>query len=447
AIELEDSLYRFQATEFEDSLDRGQAIWFEDSPSRYRELTASIEEFASQYKNYRVHIVSISESVDKYPVSALTSERKHIDNSDVEGNETSKTLLGSEESSQDSKDKSNKGQESQASELQRSDEEQDFQKASKTFRHIARARAIEIDIGHVSPFHSSIDIEDLNKRTYKFDGMYQEEERATPSSNKSGLDSIATEKRETLQAGYRTKARHATVPTDSRDQNYRYKSVEETLKSLDIRLHSQKAKGKCKAKGKRKAQGTERKPELPGIQYDCEIDSDYPSETDIASTEQYFEDSKSERKLELQGSVLDPEGENQAYTHEIECLTSYMADIDYALHRSNVQDYYNGYDTLARSRNKRESEIPGYMRSQMEIPSFSGHQSIPRENKRNKRSHSDTSRLKAVPGKANTSGISENKVDSERSKLRSSKPHIERSKHKNSSSSSSRTNNGHRHTV
>ncbi|EJC97511.1 uncharacterized protein FOMMEDRAFT_163050 [Fomitiporia mediterranea MF3/22] len=83
AIELEDSLYRFQATEFEDSLDRGQAIWFEDSPSRYRELTASIEEFASQYKNYRVHIVSISESVDKYPVSALTSERKHIDNSDA----------------------------------------------------------------------------------------------------------------------------------------------------------------------------------------------------------------------------------------------------------------------------------------------------------------------------------------------------------------------------
>lgn len=78
-------------------------IGFEDSANRL--IKESIEESSI---GSIVHTVSISESVDEYPVSVLTLEQKHIVGINVQGSKTLKTLFGSKESSQDSKYKSNK---------------------------------------------------------------------------------------------------------------------------------------------------------------------------------------------------------------------------------------------------------------------------------------------------------------------------------------------------
>lgn len=83
--------------------------------------------------------------------------------------------------------------------------------------------------------------------------------------------------------------------------------------------------------------------------------------------DQYFEDIERQYNLELQGSVLNLEGKNIVYTLKYHCLTAYIINVDYSLSSNDVQEYYNLFEQVSKSRSKKERETPGYIHSKGKI--------------------------------------------------------------------------------
>ena len=91
-----------------------------------------------------------------------------------------------------------------------------FQQARKTFKGTKRLDTLIFTSKLVSPFHCTMDIKNLNKRTHKYNGMYQEEEKETPISNKGKFHRNVLKKHKKLSESKRKDAIHTVIPSDKK---------------------------------------------------------------------------------------------------------------------------------------------------------------------------------------------------------------------------------------
>ena len=170
-----------------------------------------------------------------------------------------------------------------------------FQQARKTFRDVPRHKTLKPPSRLASPFNQTIDIDDLNRRTHSYDGMYQTHTE-NMYSDKQGWFRV-------LVASISEWIPQKPLEDPSEADRGGRERLRQLLSNSQGKIHTKKKdSGKSTHNNRQKAKVSKGK--APDIQNYGQVELDYSSEADSEVQRLYFQEIENRKGLEQQGVVF-----------------------------------------------------------------------------------------------------------------------------------------------
>ncbi|EJC97493.1 uncharacterized protein FOMMEDRAFT_163101 [Fomitiporia mediterranea MF3/22] len=365
------------------------------------------------------HIVRPMRTVEQTPASAYLTGLTEVDNSGTESVNAQETGI------EDSVSK-NKGI-SKGTTL--SLQQETFQKARKTFRNVPRPETPKAMSRLASPFNQGIDIEELNKRTHKYDGMHQEHE------GNIDLDTIDPSK---LTGDELAKWMYQKVRRRHPEATKGMPKRLEDAPPFESTRPWKKDPGKPVPSNKKSARANKGK--APDIRNYGQVELDSSSEADSDVQRMYFQEIEHRRNAESGQWNFRNEGYSKAPRTPQELPVRFKQETYRPKIENEGKDTYYGYDTLAGQGDALQNKIPAYMHHHTDVQGSTHTPSAKHDIKMN-RPNPDV--IRTVPDASDDSEdeseTAKGKESEEKNFHRSSVPPIKRSADRNSKGHRKRT--------